>query len=71
MKRTERRLGDAGHTAYLELVKPGEKRAKKKSAAAPPAPVPLAAPPAPAPVVSTPPAVPETPPAAPETPPTA
>src|SRR4051812_42101347 len=36
LKRHERRLGDAGHTAFLELVKPEERRAKKKST--PPAP---------------------------------
>jgi large subunit ribosomal protein L17 len=47
LKRTERRLGDAGETAYLEFVKPGDRPAKKKAA---PAPAPVAAPkPAPAP----------------------
>ena len=50
MKRSQRRLGDAGETAFLEFVKPGDRPAKKKKA---PAPAPLAAPkpaePAPAP----------------------
>jgi large subunit ribosomal protein L17 len=51
LKRHERRLGDAGHTAYLELVRPDEQRTKRKGAPAP-APVvapPVAPPPAPAP----------------------
>lgn len=55
LKRQERRLGDAGETAFLELVKPGERREKKKQAATPapvvapkpsPAPAPQPAPPA-------------------------
>ena len=54
IKRHERRLGDAGETAYLELLKAGETKFRAKAPAAP----------APAPVVSTPPAAP----AAPETP---
>jgi large subunit ribosomal protein L17 len=47
LKRQKRRLGDAGQTAFLELVKPGEGRAPRR--AAPPAPAPVVAPPAPAP----------------------
>jgi large subunit ribosomal protein L17 len=41
LKRSERRLGDAGETAFLEFVKPGDRPAKKKAA---PAPAPVAAP---------------------------
>ncbi|MGL4552416.1 MAG: 50S ribosomal protein L17 [Gemmataceae bacterium] len=41
LKRSERRLGDAGVTAFLEFVKPGDRPAKKKAA---PAPAPIAAP---------------------------
>ena len=52
LKRHERRLGDAGATAYLELVKPGDRPAKKKSAPAPVAPAPA---PAPAATTETPP----------------
>jgi len=65
LKRHYRRLGDAGPTAFLELVKPGDKRPKKKQAPAPvvapapkPAPAPVAEQPAPAPA--------EPPPVAPE-----
>lgn len=39
LKRTERRLGDAGETAYLELVRPGERRPRKQKVAPAPAPV--------------------------------
>src|SRR5262245_34859716 len=53
LKRHERRLGDAGETAFLELVKPHERREKKKHAPAP-APV-VAPPPAPAPEPAAPP----------------
>src|SRR5437588_5084349 len=35
IKRHERRLGDAGRTAYLELLKEGEKKVKAKVAPAP------------------------------------
>ncbi len=64
IKRHERRLGDGGRTAFLELLKEGEVKVRAK------------APSAPAPVVTQPPAAappaPETPPApAPETPPQA
>src|SRR5262249_58104943 len=52
LKRHERRLGDAGETAFLELVKEGEVRRKKERPTAPapvlaptPAPAPAAAPP--------------------------
>jgi large subunit ribosomal protein L17 len=38
IKRHERRLGDAGHTAFLELLKEGETKARTKKAAAAPAP---------------------------------
>ncbi len=41
LKRAERRLGDAGETAFLEFVKPGDKRVKRKTA---PAPAPVVAP---------------------------
>jgi large subunit ribosomal protein L17 len=46
VKRHERRLGDAGETAFLELLKEGETKIQKKKAPAP----------APAPRVETPPA---------------
>jgi large subunit ribosomal protein L17 len=71
LKRTKRRLGDAGHTAYLELVKPGDKPAKVKKAPAPaPAPAPVKEEVKPAPVAETPPApAAETPPAGGEAPP--
>jgi large subunit ribosomal protein L17 len=46
LKRHQRRLGDAGETAFLELVKEGERRARKKAA---PAPAPVVRPPAPVP----------------------
>ena len=48
MKRHEVRLGDAGATAYLELLKAGEVRNRAKPAHVP-APAPAVAPPAPAP----------------------
>jgi large subunit ribosomal protein L17 len=48
LKRSQRRLGDAGETAFLEFVKPGDRPAKKKKAPAPLAPKPVA-PVAPAP----------------------
>src|SRR6516164_11545198 len=76
IKRHERRLGDGGRTAFLELLKEGEVKVRAKAPGAAPAPVvmqPQA--PAPAPQATTPPA-PETPPApatppAPEAPPKA
>src|SRR5262249_21987487 len=59
LKRHERRLGDAGETAYLELVKEGEVKKKKERPAAPapvvaptPAPTPAATAPAPAPATT-------------------
>jgi len=64
IKRHERRLGDAGKTAYLELLKAGETKVRAKAPA--PAPVPRVTEPAPASPEETPSA--ETPP---ENPPTA
>jgi large subunit ribosomal protein L17 len=72
IKRHERRLGDGGRTAFLELLKEGEVKVRAKAPA--PAPAPVVAPPAPTPTpeATTPPPVPETPatppPAAPEQP---
>jgi len=40
IKRHERRLGDAGKTAFLELLKAGETKVRTKKAAPPPAPAP-------------------------------
>jgi large subunit ribosomal protein L17 len=40
VKRHERRLGDAGHTAFLELLKAGETKVRAKAPSAPPAPAP-------------------------------
>jgi large subunit ribosomal protein L17 len=40
IKRHERRLGDAGHTAFLELLKAGEVKVRAKAPAAPTAPAP-------------------------------
>ncbi len=54
IKRHERRLGDAGRTAYLELLKAGERKVRRAA----PAPAPRVPPPAP-----TPPAAAPTPPA--------
>jgi large subunit ribosomal protein L17 len=48
VKRHERRLGDAGETAFLELLKEGEKKVQKKKAPTP-APAPRVEQPAPAP----------------------
>jgi large subunit ribosomal protein L17 len=56
VKRHERRLGDASETAYIELLKEGEVRAKKERA---PAPTPAPAPETPTP--ETPAQVPEAP----------
>ncbi len=43
IKRHERRLGDAGETAFLELLKAGEQKIRaKEPAAPPPAPAPTA-----------------------------
>src|SRR3954466_4023953 len=38
IKRHERRLGDGGHTAFLELLKEGETKVRARMPAAPPAP---------------------------------
>lgn len=35
MKRTERRLGDAGRTAFIEFLKEGERKKQKKAGPAP------------------------------------
>jgi large subunit ribosomal protein L17 len=49
IRRHERRLGDAGETAFIELLKPGETKTRTRRAPAP-APAPrVEAPPAPAP----------------------
>ena len=40
IKRHERRLGDAGHTAFLELLKAGETKVRAKAPSAPTAPAP-------------------------------
>jgi large subunit ribosomal protein L17 len=67
IKRHERRLGDAGETAFLELLKEGETKVQKKKALAP-APAPRVETPAPASEpTATPPATGE----APQAPPTA
>jgi large subunit ribosomal protein L17 len=63
IKRHERRLGDGGRTAFLELLKEGEVKVRAKAPAAAPAPVVTA----PAPETSAPPPAPETPPAPPAT----
>src|SRR6266545_5436251 len=47
VKRHERRLGDGGHTAFLELLKEGETKVRARTPAAPPAP--RVTPPAPTP----------------------
>jgi large subunit ribosomal protein L17 len=73
IKRHQRRLGDAGHTAYLELLKEGETKVRARQPAPPPAPTPRVTEPEPAEA----PAPPETPPSsqaaptpeAPQTPP--
>jgi large subunit ribosomal protein L17 len=63
IKRPERRLGDAGRTAYIELLKAGEKKVKAKAEA--PAPRVTEPTPAPAPAPA---ATPEPPRPTPETP---
>lgn len=68
IKRHQRRLGDAGQTAFLELLKEGEVKVRAKAPAPAPAPVvtsPPTPPPPPAPASETPPPAPETPPASP------
>ncbi len=69
VKRHERRLGDAGPTAFLELLKEGETKVQKKRAPAP-APAPRVEAPAPAPAPAPTPEQSATPPAG-EKPPTA
>ena len=66
IKRAERRLGDGGHTAFLELLKEGEVKVRAKARTVAPTPAPA---PAPAPEASqTPPPSEAPPPASPETP---
>ena len=72
IKRHERRLGAAGETAFLELLKEGEKKIQRRTPAPAPAPkvTPEPAPvPAPAPTAVEPPKA-ESTPAAPDAPPT-
>ena len=56
IKRHERRLGDAGHTAFLEMLKAGETKVRARAPRPAPAPVPKVTEPEPT-------AAPETPPA--------
>jgi large subunit ribosomal protein L17 len=49
IKRHERRLGDAGRTAFLELLKAGETKVRAKAPSPPPAPAPKKKEPEPAP----------------------
>ena len=63
IKRHERRLGDGGRTAFLELLKEGEVKVRAKAPAAAPAPVVTA----PAPEAAAAPPAPQTPPAPPAT----
>jgi large subunit ribosomal protein L17 len=73
IKRHERRLGDAGRTAFLELLKQGEVKVQARAPAPPPAPrvreteAPPTPEPSPAPPAETP--APETPPATSSSPP--
>jgi large subunit ribosomal protein L17 len=70
IKRHERRLGDGGRTAFIELLKEGETKVRAKASApaprvtepTPPSPPPVETPPPPAPEAS---ATPEAPPPAP------
>jgi large subunit ribosomal protein L17 len=69
IKRPERRLGDAGRTAYIELLKAGEKKVQARTPAPAPRvtePAPAPTPPSPAPAAT---AEPRPPAANPETPP--
>ncbi len=62
IKRHERRLGDAGRTAFIELLKEGETKVRAKAPAPAPRvtePTPPAPAPAPTPEASAPPAAPE------------
>src|SRR5215469_5050568 len=68
IKRHERRLGDGGHTAFIELLKAGEKKVQKRSPA--PAPAPRVTAPAPTPPPAPAPEATQTPPPA-ENPPSA
>src|SRR5579864_3779472 len=68
IRRQERRLGDAGITAFIELLREGEKKTRTR-ATPPPAPRVSTPPPGPAPQAEAP--TPETPPAPEQTPPAA
>jgi large subunit ribosomal protein L17 len=69
IKRHERRLGDGGHTAFLELLKEGETKVRAREPQVPPTPAPrVSAEKAPAPETPTSPEAPPTPPP-PENPP--
>jgi len=59
IKRPERRLGDGGRTAYIELLKEGEVKVRAKARSAAPVPVVAPPPPAPEPQATTPPPAPE------------
>jgi large subunit ribosomal protein L17 len=54
IKRHERRLGDAGHTAFIELLKQGETKVRARQPAPPPAPKVSAPPVTPPPAAETP-----------------
>src|SRR5690349_3316702 len=69
IKRHERRLGDAGATAFLELLRAGETKVRKRGPAPAPAPAPRVTEPAPAPEAAAAPPPAENPPAAPDAPP--
>jgi large subunit ribosomal protein L17 len=67
VRRHERRLGDAGETAFLELLKEGETKVRARQPKAPPAPrveTPAEPTPAPAPTEATTPPAEQTPPTA-------
>ena len=55
IKRHERRLGDAGRTAFLELLKAGETKVRARAPAPPPAPAPRVREPEPAHEIAAPP----------------
>src|SRR5208282_1504217 len=67
IKRHQRRLGDGGKTAFLELLKEGETKVQARKPAPPPAPAPRVREPEPSPAEASapPPPAPEAPPPAP------